>query len=170
MSTKPELSAKARTLINELIQSTSSKTVAEDRYTGSVVNSMVKQYDADKAALKAYVLRLERTVHRTRNELKAAKPEELVSALRAAEGFVAETVKQYGTHDPQHSHTLSVIRKALGKQRGMATETCLTFVVIGVLLLFGAITAVVERSMKHRQDQLKPSVDCVRPAPSKVYL
>ena len=130
MSTKPELSAKARKLIDELINSATSKSLHEEYGTRADVNDAVNQFDADKAALEQYVFRLERTVHRTRNELKT------VSA----------------------------------KQRGMATETCLTFVVIGVLLLFGAITAVVEKSMKLRQDQLKPSVDCVRPAPSKVYL
>lgn len=134
MSTKPTLSAKAEQLIRKhasacclwqaALLSTDDTARPERCHQANV------KMEEAKRALDAYVLRLERTVHRTRNELKA------VSA----------------------------------KQRGMATETCLTFVVIGVLLLFGAITAVVERSMKHRQDHVKPSVDCVRPAPSKVYL
>lgn len=71
------ISVTAQRLINELVESAMSRAVAEERCTRAEINDAVNQFDADKAALERYVLRKERTIHRMKNELKAATPKTL---------------------------------------------------------------------------------------------
>ena len=93
---KQYLSPTAQHLIDALVESSGTKAATEDSYlsTRAEINAALEKFDADKAALEAYVLRFERKVRRLKNELRENSQLAYPSPATMA-GYLAGIIETY---------------------------------------------------------------------------
>lgn len=114
---KQYLSPTAQHLIEALVESASAKGLAEEFYSRADINALVNKFDADKAALEAYVLRFERKVRRLKNELRENhRSQESYPSPHTMAGYLAGIIETYLKQERTNEDRETAIAKIIERR------------------------------------------------------